>query len=204
MKKTIQKKAERVRSFVKTGLVLPAAKKMIGVKTRLPKRPELGAEIKPDFIDLEQHVCFGCSPRNTKGLKLKFYAAHGWDLGCRWNTGEGLENYPGMIHGGIITTVLDELVGQAIFAKTRKMPVSLNAQITWLKAVKTNTDTIAVSRITAQHDGFYAAEAFLFRGDGRVAAFIKGLYMTPTLRVFRQIAELDTLPDFANDWFVRD
>src|SRR5438477_3831018 len=102
-------------SFVKVGLLARTLVRFAQGKRRWPRRPVLGADVPLPWASFEDHRCFGCSAHNEPGLKLRFQEADGWDLACVWRPDEHLTNYPGMVHGGIAVTVLDELVGQAIF-----------------------------------------------------------------------------------------
>src|SRR5205814_1648833 len=101
--------------FFRTGLALPTIKRLLGFKPRFPTRPELGKRVQLKFEGRVDHRCFGCSPDNPVGLHLSFFEAEEWDLACRWEPRDGYENYPGLIHGGLVFSVLDELLGAAIF-----------------------------------------------------------------------------------------
>jgi acyl-coenzyme A thioesterase PaaI-like protein len=197
----IRARAARAASFLRTGLVVPAVERALKTHARLPRAPALGAEIVPPFMSLPQHVCFGCAPRHPFGLKLRFFTAQGWALATTWEATSGYENYPGMIHGGVLTTILDELAGQAVFRELGHMPVSLDARLRWLKAAKVGMRLTAAARIASRHDGFARVETFLFREDGKVAARMSGLYFTPTLAVFRKVAELHDVSPEAAAWF---
>lgn len=132
---------------------------------------------------------------------MTFWDADGFDLACTWTAADSFENYPGMLHGGVAATILDELIGQAIFHSTRHLPVSINCRITWIRPVKIGDAVTAAAKIHAKHDRFYAAGAWLYRSDGRVAAEMRGQYYTPTLKQFRRMAELDSVAARAAEWF---
>jgi acyl-coenzyme A thioesterase PaaI-like protein len=187
--------------FLRTGLAVPTLKRLAGWKPRLPKAPTLGAPVKLRFEGLADNRCFGCSLKNPIGLRLSFYEAEGWDLAARWQPREGCENYPGLIHGGLVFSVLDEILGAAIFHSVGHLPVSLDGDVAWFKAAPSGTEFVAAARVTSRYKAMVAAEAFVFRHDGKVAARLSGKYYTPTLSQFRRIAELDALPEVARSWF---
>src|SRR4051794_25653989 len=60
--------------------------------------------------------CFGCGPDNTLGLRLEFFET---DVGveCEWTPPAHVAGAPGIVHGGIQGTVLDEVLCMAAFAK---------------------------------------------------------------------------------------
>lgn len=188
-------------SFVRTGLMGPAVRRLLRMGGRFPARPALGARVALPFDPVPEHLCFACSPRNDEGLKLAFHEAAGFDLACAWRPDPRLTNYPGMVHGGLAATVLDELLGQAIFRVTRHLPVSVEASVRWHKPLKVGEDTVAAARIGASYERFYAASAWLFRADGKVAVEVSGRYYTPTLSQFRKMAELETVLPVARGWF---
>jgi acyl-coenzyme A thioesterase PaaI-like protein len=75
----------------------------------LPARLDLTGNGRKDL-----NMCFGCGPENPVGLKLKF----SWDgvaarssfapQGCH-------QGWPGITHGGIIFSVLDEAMGYVTY-----------------------------------------------------------------------------------------
>jgi len=56
-------------------------------------------------------MCFACGPRNPIGLKLKFDLKEGV---CRTSFRSGSEHqgWNGYMHGGLISTILDEVMAQ--------------------------------------------------------------------------------------------
>lgn len=67
--------------------------------------------------------CIGCSPRNPKGLHLHFLA-EGTRVRADVCLDTSYESYPGMIHGGIVALVLDEVTGRAALWHARKFVVT--------------------------------------------------------------------------------
>jgi len=81
-----------------------------------------------DIPRLEGHHCFACGTANPIGLKLTFYNMN--DTVCADITlGKNHEGWQNMAHGGIISTLLDEVMAwtimyfKRIFFVTRKMEV---------------------------------------------------------------------------------
>lgn len=59
--------------------------------------------------------CFGCSPTHPIGLKLKFERV-GDEVITRWTPPENFQGPPGVLHGGLVTTLADELAAWTIVA----------------------------------------------------------------------------------------
>lgn len=67
---------------------------------------------------LSDHNCFGCGKMNPIGLKLDFYILP--DEGVVWSPWmptQDYEGYNGMIHGGIISTLMDEILAWTLYAR---------------------------------------------------------------------------------------
>ena len=64
----------------------------------------------------EDHWCFGCGRQNPIGLKLTFYE-DGEQVWAPWTPRHEHQGYEGIVHGGLITTVLDEVMGWAIYVR---------------------------------------------------------------------------------------
>jgi acyl-coenzyme A thioesterase PaaI-like protein len=66
----------------------------------------------------DDHYCFGCGALNPNGLHLKFFPTPGQSGVWASFTPERIhEGFTGMVHGGIITTLLDEAMGWAVYAQ---------------------------------------------------------------------------------------
>jgi hypothetical protein len=61
-------------------------------------------------------ACIACGPRNPKGLRISFQR-HSEAICADWIPTSDWESFQGTIHGGIITTVLDEAMSKAIIAR---------------------------------------------------------------------------------------
>lgn len=73
--------------------------------------------ISPPWLVLPDYQCFGCSPHNSSGLRLSFFeSADGLETPLR--LGREHESYPGVVHGGIVATVCDEIMGNLLVLRT--------------------------------------------------------------------------------------
>ena len=65
---------------------------------------------------LQEHNCFGCESLNLHGLQLQLHhdaKSNGvWTL---FTPDIRFEGYGGMVHGGIIATVLDEVMAWSLY-----------------------------------------------------------------------------------------
>lgn len=72
--------------------------------------------MKEVIVNMEfsyDHMCFACGERNPKGLHLKF-TIEGDKVKTHFVPQKEHEGYPGVMHGGLITTILDEVMARSI------------------------------------------------------------------------------------------
>jgi acyl-coenzyme A thioesterase PaaI-like protein len=58
--------------------------------------------------------CFVCGVTNPVGLGLKFYQTGPGEVRTGFTPTEKYQGYPGILHGGIAATILDETAGRAL------------------------------------------------------------------------------------------
>jgi uncharacterized protein (TIGR00369 family) len=63
--------------------------------------------------------CFFCGPA-TGGLALELHYGDG-KVTCKFTAHERFQGYDGMLHGGIVTGILDEVMWWTLFMETKKI-----------------------------------------------------------------------------------
>ncbi len=58
-------------------------------------------------------MCFICGLENPVGLKLRIYTREPGVIETTYTAPEHFQGYPGVLHGGIVATILDEISGRA-------------------------------------------------------------------------------------------
>lgn len=58
-------------------------------------------------------MCFICGLENPVGLKLRIYQTEPGIIETAYTAPENFQGYPGVLHGGIVATILDEISGRA-------------------------------------------------------------------------------------------
>jgi acyl-coenzyme A thioesterase PaaI-like protein len=56
--------------------------------------------------------CFVCGTENPCGLHLKFYSNGPGEVTADYTVPERYQGYPGVVHGGIVAAMLDEVAGR--------------------------------------------------------------------------------------------
>ncbi|MGF7139871.1 PaaI family thioesterase [Roseimarinus sediminis] len=106
------------------------------------------------FADLwkEGYNCFGCSPKNDIGLQLEFFD-DGEGLVAFWQPKELLQGYPDVVHGGIQSTLLDEIGGWTVYIKCQTAGVTTNMNISFHRPMRISSGKVRiVGRLKEQNE----------------------------------------------------
>lgn len=113
--------------------------------------------------DLAGYHCFGCCTDNPAGLSLAL-VAEGDGIACDFTLTRRHESYPGITHGGIGATVLDEVMGNVLALLERKICFTTGMRLRFLAPLRTGRRYRAVARIVerpAADDGLFKVEGEL-------------------------------------------
>ncbi len=136
---------------------------------------EPGRKLIP-FAHQAQNRCFGCGPANVGGLRLDFFLAEDRSVVCLPVVPEAFEGHTGLLHGGIIATLLDEAMSKSVracgfTAMTRHM------EIDYLRPVPSRTPVRIEGRLTRSEGRKHWSEAKILDAHGKVLAAGKGLFV---------------------------
>ena len=62
-------------------------------------------------------MCFICGLENPIGLKLKIYQTEPGIIETAYTAPDHFQGYPGVLHGGIVAAILDEISGRALMGE---------------------------------------------------------------------------------------
>ncbi|MCP3930642.1 MAG: PaaI family thioesterase [Bacteroidetes bacterium] len=143
-------------------------------------------------------MCFVCGLNNSCSLHADFYELENGELFATFTAQEGHQSYPGIAHGGVLTAILDEIIGRAIMMKYDD-PVwgaTVELNMKFKKPVSTNTKLRAIARITEENDKIFKGTGEILLPDGQIAVKGFGTFMKVS---FEKIAKLN---EEALDWQV--
>jgi acyl-coenzyme A thioesterase PaaI-like protein len=58
--------------------------------------------------------CFACGQENPRGLQLRFFTEAPGRVWAEWKPSVDFEGFAGIVHGGVVSAVLDEAMSKAI------------------------------------------------------------------------------------------
>lgn len=128
------------------------------------------------IIEVAPHRCFACGSLNENGLHL---ALHVEDARC-WTQvtlDDRFQGWDGIAHGGIVATILDEVMAWSL-AAADNWGVTARLAVTYRKPVPIGRSIVAEGRITANRRRVVATEArVLDAASGEVLATADGTYV---------------------------
>ena len=135
-------------------------------------------------------MCLVCGLKNTYGLKGSFYELENNELVYIFRPSEEHQSYPGRLHGGITTAVLDETIGRAIMMLHEEMLWGVTVEFTtkFKKPIPLNEELRVVGRITKENNRFFEGTGEILLPNGEVAATGAGKYIKMPLE---KIADFD-------------
>lgn len=116
-------------------------------------------------------ICRFASP---KGLSLEFLPADDGGVKAEFNCDEAFEGYPGILHGGVIGSILDAAMGNCMFTNG-KTTVTAEMTIKFRAPVKINCPGVVSARIVRTSHPLYLLTTEIVQ-DGKVRAKAKGKY----------------------------
>ncbi|MBF4509883.1 MAG: PaaI family thioesterase [Aeromicrobium sp.] len=140
-------------------------------------------------------MCMVCGVENTAGLHARFYELEDGELAGVFTPREEHQGYPGRLHGGLASTILDETIGRAInLTDPEAWGVTIELTIRYRKPVPLDGEIVARGRITKDSGRIFEGSGEIRLTDGSVAVEAHGRYLRLPID---RIAE----GDFDAEWF---
>lgn len=140
-------------------------------------------------------MCLVCGKDNDSSLKARFYELDNGELLGVFEPLEEHQSYPGRLHGGMSSAMLDETIGRAVnLLDPDAWGVTVELTLRFKKPVPLDGPVRAVARITKDSRRIFEGTGEIFLADGTVAVEASGKYLKMPID---KIAD----GDFALEWF---
>jgi acyl-coenzyme A thioesterase PaaI-like protein len=118
--------------------------------------------------DLNEGFCFGCGVNNPIGLKLKFQR-DGDAIHTEFTPHKYHQGWPGVLHGGILGTLLDEAMSNVAYA-TGNTCLTASIDIRIKQLIKVEVPLVITARVTRSGKRLIETVAQVCLQDGTVVA----------------------------------
>lgn len=116
-------------------------------------------------------MCIICGMENEAGVQAPFYEMEDNSVMTIFKFKNIHQSYPGRTHGGMISTMLDELIGRAIWIYDPTLwGVTIDIHVKFRKPVPLETTLIAKGVITKNTSMFFSGEGYIYDEYGKVLA----------------------------------
>lgn len=144
--------------------------------------------------------CFVCSESHPHGLGLRFHhTARG--VACVCTIPDSYCGFDGMVHGGIISALMDEAAAYALFARYGKLGVTRDMHTRFLKPVPTGTEVTVVGHVVEFAPPAAEVTMAIYDATGQRLAEARTSWAFPRLSRIAALAgvEEDVLQGFLDD-----
>ncbi|HWX19993.1 MAG TPA: PaaI family thioesterase [Candidatus Binatia bacterium] len=139
--------------------------------------------------------CFVCGESNPVGLKLRF-ETDGRRVRTRFMPGSEHIGFKQTVHGGLIATLLDEIMVWACAVQTKQFAFCAELNLRFVSPLRPNQKAIATGDLTANRRGrIFEAKAELRDERGALLASATGKYLPIKGAEAREMAA-----DFVGAW----
>jgi uncharacterized protein (TIGR00369 family) len=121
-------------------------------------------------------MCFACGLENPIGLKMAFYEDDNGRVIAQFTPGDQHQGYPGVVHGGIVTALLDEVLGRVAIAAGRWM-VTGRLNIRFRRPIPVGETLTIVGEVVSWKKRTLEARGEIKLADGQVGAEATGTFI---------------------------
>lgn len=153
---------------------------------------------QPGFLPTYDE-CYVCGQTHPRGLRARFFANVNGQVQCQFKPDSTQTGYAGLVHGGVVSTLFDELLGWPIVLQTGRMCFSAEITIRFVKPIPADGSYLATAYCGTDRGRFWENEADLRDSSGTIYAKARGKYFLfseeQTLTVLQRMTyQPDDLP----------
>ena len=115
--------------------------------------------------------CFVCGRKNPNGLYMAFYDNGENEVCSEYSVSELYQGYPGVVHGGVVAAMLDEVVARvSMIGDHHHFMMSVKMEVKYRHPVPTEAPLVILGRIVRMRGRLGKAVGEIILPDGKVAA----------------------------------
>lgn len=126
----------------------------------------------------ENKHCFVCGTNNPNSLKLKFDFENN-SATAKFLPSSLWEGYEGIVHGGILSTLLDEAMIYGIFFTSGYMTMTVKMDVTFKNPAKVGNELIITGKFLEENGRVITASASISNTNETIICIAKGTYIKP-------------------------
>jgi uncharacterized protein (TIGR00369 family) len=168
---------------------------------------------------LEKHVnqaylptydgCYVCGQAHPRGLRTRFFAGLLGQVHAQFKPDCTQTGYQGIVHGGVISTLLDELLGWPIALQTGRLAVTGELTVRFVRPMHAGHTYLATAHPGTDQGKYWVGEGYIRDKLGETYAKAHGKYFLLSKEQTAIVAEAltyqpDDVPVFRYNTQLRD
>jgi uncharacterized protein (TIGR00369 family) len=151
----------------------------------------------------KNYYCFVCSPTRSEGMQLEPILNEDQTVFDYVTFNKRFEGLNGIIHGGFISMILDEMMCYAPILIFNKIVVTTELKINFVRPVKTGVRYKVLSRIIEKKGQLYVAEGKIVDSNDKLLVSAIGTLFNPDENIAKRILpDMFDSPELAEMLFV--
>jgi uncharacterized protein (TIGR00369 family) len=148
--------------------------------------------------------CYVCGQTHARGLRIRFFKGDLGHVHAHFRPDRTQTSYENVVHGGVISALLDELLGWPIALQTGRMAFTAELTVRFVKPMNAGNHYLATARPGVDHGRYWEGEGDVCDEHGAVYAKAHGKYFLMSEQQTAEVVErLTYLPEdfrcFATD-----
>ena len=142
--------------------------------------------------------CIVCGAHSHSSLKTIFYETENDIIVARFKSQDLHQSFPGRMHGGMVTAVLDEVIGRAVMIKDpNQWGVTGEIKVRFIKPTPLNEELQCVGKIVKENSRLFKGVGYLETLQGEILATCEATYFK---------LDIEKITDDPNEeyWFYED
>ena len=130
--------------------------------------------------------CFVCGRNNPRGLYMTFYDNGDDVVESHYTIPELFQGYPGIVHGGVQASILDEIAGRiSLIADMQAFMMSVRLDVKYRHPVPIEEPLHIIARREYLSGRYGQAQCMIYLADGKLAseAFVKLVRLPEEARI---------------------
>ena len=133
-------------------------------------------KIKNPWLEKEGYNCFGCCPDNPAGIHMEFFE-DGDDVISFWHPQEHYQGWVGVMHGGIVASLVDETFGWVVTRKLQTAGMTSKLEIRYKHPLSVNDSQYTIhAHITNRRAHLVFMSATIENAKGEVCVEAESVY----------------------------
>ena len=135
------------------------------------------------YVQTEGYKCFGCSQNNKLGLQMEFFEDDDYVI-SKWMPKDHLAGYGNILHGGIQSTLMDEIASWVVYVKAKTAGVTAALNVKYKNTVYTDKGELLIrAKLMDQNKRLATIHVELLDNNGKVCSEAEAKYFLFPLEI---------------------